>query len=297
MKMKSQSGFGTPKLGATAMEFAAPWKPSGMGWTQYGFVLCTCHNTDRKYSRIYLDDKKIYDDYEKKQTENETIGNPLVVGQEVFLAGENGSMFHWNGRALTKPFTLRFATACALWGGVPVVPDTNGGVCTVRRAVDGVPTGIVLPGDGIVMAAVEHEGALYGAMADGTKSGLTCSNGRFVDAPACMCVVSFHGLLIYTIGNKIMERDLGLLQELPCEKIMDAKVADNKIWFACDNPASLYAANMRGEVVHVGTCDGSTEVGGSCFRVRVAINPQATNGYFAYTVGGNRGVVKKIVWG
>ena len=111
-------------------------------------------------------------------------------------------------------------------------------------------------------------------------------------------MIPFAGDLVYSSMNAVYTLKRGLITRLDCEKIMDMKVVGNHIYIAGANPDSLWIANARGEVSLVGRiAHGNKEVGGSCFRVRVAVNPTETKGYFARTANGNQGEVYEIFWG
>jgi hypothetical protein len=78
---------------------------------------------------------------------------------------------------------------------------------------------------------------------------------------------------------------------------MDMKAVGNSLYIAGANPDSLWVANSRSEIALVGRVDhGNTTVGGSCFRVRVAVNATETVGYFARTANSNQGEIYPILW-
>lgn len=295
--LKPTSKFKTPSLGKKVFELPSPWKPSGMGWTPYGIVFCACNNDSRRHSRIYLNWSLLHEDDGKKST-NETIGNPLVFnGNEVLLVGENGKLFHWNGASLLQKHSTAFASAATIWRNELFWFDTKDGEIHARD-INGIKR-FKMPGSGIVLSAAAHsDGHLYCAIADADNRnhGIASSEGWLTKFDNCQCAVSYHGLLAFSVGNKIHIKDQGVQAELPCDKIMDMKVADNMVWIAGDNPACLYVANMRGDFVRVGEAAGSAKVGGSCFRVRTAVNDKGTKGYFAAAPKGNTTAVYEIVW-
>lgn len=299
--------FTMPKLGARVYEFETPWKPCGMGYTQHGLLLCVCDNQSRRHSRVYFYNGKIepmiiHDDT-AGHSSNETIGNPVELDKYVALVGENGHLWGFDGRNMIRRFATRFATAAAFHKGALIVLDTDGGRIRARDGLlpDGNELdGITIPGDGIAMSACSFNGNLYAAVADSETGncGLSCSDGSLIKLPGCQCVIPFAGDLVYSSMNAVYTLKRGLITRLDCEKIMDMKVVGNHIYIAGANPDSLWIANARGEVSLVGRiAHGNKEVGGSCFRVRVAVNPTETKGYFARTANGNQGEVYEIFWG
>ena len=296
--------FTMPKLGARVYEFEAPWKPCGMGYTQHGLLLCVCDNQSRRHSRVYFYDGRtepmlVHDDT-AGHSSNETIGNPVEMSNYVALVGENGNLWGFDGRNMIRRFATRFATAAVFHKGALIVLDTDNGKIAMRDGLtmDGYELG-TMPGDGIAMSAASFNGNLYAAVADSDSGacGLSCSDGSLRRLPGCQCVIPFAGDLVYSSMNAVYTLKRGLITRLDCEKIMDMKVAGNSLYVAGANPDSVWVANSRGEIALVGRVDArNTEVGGSCFRVRVAVNPLETEGYFARTADGNRGEVYQIVW-
>lgn len=294
--------FTMPKLGNLVEPFPAPWKICGMGYTKYGLVTCLCDNLSRRHSKVYLGKILIHDDTRSEtSSSNETIGNPLEMGSYVALVGENGHLWGMDGHQMFRRFKTRFATAAAFHNGALIVLDTDDGKIRMRDGLtmDGYELG-VMPGDGIAMSAASHDGKLYAAVADSETGacGLSCSDGSLRRLPGCQCVIPFAGDLVYSSLNAIYTLKLGLVTRLECEKIMDTKTAGNHLYIAGANPDSVWVANARGEIALAGVvAAGNTDVGGSCFRVRVAVNALETEGYFARTADGNRGEVYQIVWG
>ena len=301
--------FTMPKLGARVYEFETPWKPCGMGYTQHGLLLCVCDNQSRRHSRVYhyngkIDPMIIHDDTRPdSHSSNETIGNPVEMAGYVALVGENGHLWGFDGRNMIRRFATRFATAAVFHKGALIVLDTDDGRIRARDGLtlDGYELDwIAMPGDGIAMSAASFNGNLYAAIADSETGacGLSCSDGSLRRLPGCQCVIPFAGDLVYSSMNGVYTLKRGLVTRLDCEKIMDMKTAGNSLYIAGANPDSVWVANTRGEIALVGRVDtGNSTVGGSCFRVRVAINALETEGYFARTANGNRGEVYQIVWG
>ena len=302
---RSVKQFTMPRLGDNVWRFEKPWKPTGFGCTPHGFMLCVCNNDSRRHSKVLLFDGKnvrtILDDTQGHSS-NETIGNPHWRGDYVALVGENGNLWLYHPQVgITKTFTTTFANVATDYGLHSVVLDTKDGKLSVRDAMS--ETGRVLltmPGDGIAMAACQYGTALYAAVADSEtgNQGLSCSDGSLIKLPSCLCVTRFADGLVYSTMNQVHMLNIGHVATLDCEKIMDMKVVGNHIYIAGANPDSLWIANARGEVSLVGRiAHGNKEVGGSCFRVRVAVNPTETKGYFARTANGNQGEVYEIFWG
>lgn len=295
--------FTMPRLGNSIWRLNAPWKPTGFGHTQYGFILCLCNNDTRRHSKVLLWDGKnirtLLDDTQGHSS-NETIGNPFEYNGFVGLVGENGRVWLYQERIPLRPlFETGFATTATLLNGKPVVLDTRAKRLCVVDAVGACSTLFTMPGDGIAMAACQYDGKLYAAVADSETGnhGLSCSDGRLIQLPGCLCVVPFAGGLLYTTQNEIHALNVGCIARLACEKIMDMKVIGNHIYIAGANPDSLWIANARSEIALVGRVQhGNREVGGSCFRVRVAVNPHETKGYFAWTANGHQGEVYPIEW-
>ena len=299
--------FTMPKLGGRVHLFEDGWKPCGMGYTQYGLLLCVCDNQSRRHSRVYFYNGKIdpiiiHDDT-AGHSSNETIGNPVEMSNYVALVGENGNLWGFDGRNMIRRFATRFATAAAFHKGALIVLDTDDGRIRARDGLtmDGYDLDwITMPGDGIAMSAASYDGKLYAAVADSETGnfGLSCSDGSLIKLPGCQCVIPFAGDLVYSSMDGVFTLKRGLVTRLDCEKIMDMKVAGNSLYIAGANPDSVLVANTRGEIALVGVvATGNTKVGGSCFRVRVAVNALETEGYFARTADGNRGEVYQIVWG
>ena len=301
--------FTMPKLGARVYEFETPWKPCGMGYTQHGLLLCVCDNNSRRHSKVMfyngkIDPMIIHDDTRPdSHSSNETIGNPVEMAGYVALAGENGNLWGFDGRNMIRRFETRFATAAAFHKGALIVLDTDDGRIRARDGLlpDGNDIdGIDMPGDGIAMSAASFDGKLYAAVSDSETGncGLSCSDGGLRQFSGCQCVIPFAGDLVHSSMNNVYTLNGGMVASLDCEKIMDMKVAGNSLYIAGANPDSVWVANTRGEIALVGRVDtGNSTVGGSCFRVRVAVNPLETEGYFARTADGNRGEVYQIVWG
>lgn len=294
--------FTMPKLGNLVEPFPAPWKPCGMGFTQYGLITCLCDNESRRHSKVYVGKILMHDDTRPgSHSSNETIGNPIEMGSYVALVGENGHLWGYDGQNMLRRFATRFANAAAFHNGALIVLDTDNGKIKMRDGLtmDGYELG-TMPGDGIAMSASSFNGNLYAAVADSDSGacGLSCSDGSLRRLPGCQCVIPFAGDLVYSSMNAIYTLKLGLVTRLECEKIMDMKTAGNHLYIAGANPDGVWVANARGEIALVGRVDaGNTTVGGSCFRVRVAVNALETEGYFARTADGNRGEVYQIVWG
>jgi len=291
--------FKMPKLGACINTFDKPWKPCGMGWTQYGLITCICDNNSRRHSRVYLDNVLIHDDI-ANGTENETIGNPIEAGRFVGLVGENGNLWGYDGSAMIRRFATRFATAACLHNGGLIVFDTDNGKINMRDGIsdNGRLIG-TMPGDGIVMSACSFGGKVYAAVSDSETGncGLSCDDGSLLHYAGCQCVIPFAGQLVYSSLNNVYLLNNGLAATLECEKIMDMKVVGNSLYIAGANPDSLWIANSRREIALVGRVEhGNTEVGGSCFRVRVAVNATETVGYFARTANNDQGEVYPILW-
>jgi hypothetical protein len=291
--------FTMPKLGELVHRFDPPWKICGMGWTQFGVMTCTCNNDSRRHSQVYLNNTKIYED-DGEVNSNETIGNPLDVGAFTALVGENGNLWGCDGQATFKRFKTRFATSCCVHNNGLVVLDTNDGKISIRDGLsdDGAVVG-TMPGDGIAMSCCSYQGKLYAAVSDSETGacGLSCNDGSLIRLRGCQCVIPFAGQLVYSSLNGIYLLSSGLVTRLDCEKIMDMKVVGNHLYIAGANPDSLWVANSRGEIALVGRVEhGNQTVGGSCFRVRVAVNPIETEGYFGRTANGDTGEVYKIVW-
>lgn len=295
--------FTMPKLGNLVEPFPIPWKPCGMGFTQYGLITCLCHNENpRIYSKVYVGKILMHDDTRpESHSSNETIGNPVEMGSYVALVGENGHLWGYDGQSMLRRFATRFANAAVFHKGALIVLDTDNGKISMRDGLtmDGYELG-TMPGDGIAMSACSFNGNLYAAVADSDSGacGLSCSDGSLRRLPGCQCVIPFAGDLVYSSMNGIYTLKRGLVTRLECEKIMDMKTAGNHLYIAGANPDSVWVANARGEIALVGVVTtGNTKVGGSCFRVRVAVNALETEGYFARTADGNRGEVYQIVWG
>ena len=302
--------FTMPKLGGRVHLFEDGWKPCGMGYTQYGLLVCTCHNENpRIYSRVYHYSGKvapmiIHDDTRPdSHSSNETIGNPVEMAGYVALVGENGNLWGFDGRNMIRRFATRFATAAVSHKGALIVLDTDDGRIRARDGLlpDGNDIdGIDMPGDGIAMSAASFDGKLYAAVSDSETGncGLSCSDGGLRQFSGCQCVIPFAGDLVHSSMNNVYTLNGGMVASLDCEKIMDMKSAGNSLYIAGANPDSVWVANTRGEIALVGRVDtGNSTVGGSCFRVRVAVNALETEGYFARTADGNRGEVYQIVWG
>ena len=296
--------FTMPKLGALIPGIENEYKPCGMGYTQFGILLCVCNNKSRRHSRVYCYDGKsvrvIHDDLENGSS-NETIGNPVEMAGYVALVGENGNLWGFDGRNMIRRFLTGFATAAAFHQSVLIVLDTNNGKIAMRDGMttNGQELG-TMPGDGIAMSAASYDGKLYAALADSETGncGLSCNDGSLIRFPDCQCVIPFAGDLVYSSLNAIYTLKSALAVTLDCEKIMDMKAVGNHLYIAGANPDSVWVANARGEIALVGSiATGNTQVGGSCFRVRVAVNALETEGYFARTADGSRCEVYQIVWG
>jgi len=297
--------FAMPRLGAMAKQFEKPWKICGMGWTLWGPMTCLCHNENRKQSKVLLWDQVIHDDTKpESQSSNETIGNTYVEGEYVGFVGENGRVWVYDGRHMMPWFTTRFANAMTKHNGKVIMFDTDKGKISIRLCHDAssmTPAGTeigTMPGSGIVMAACSFGGNIYAAVADSKGGeGLARNDNILLSLPGCLCVVPFADDLVYTSQNRVLTRRKGVVATLDCEKIMDAKVVGNHVYLAGANPDSLWIGNARGEIALVGRVKrGNKEVGGSCFRVRVMVDPHETEGYFGRTADGDQGEVFEILW-
>jgi hypothetical protein len=201
---------------------------------------------------------------------------------------------------MIRRFTTRFATAACSHSGSLIVFDTDGGKINMRDGIseDGRVIG-QMPGDGIAMSACSFNGKVYAAVSDSETGncGLSCSDGTITRLAGCQCVVPFAGQLVYSSLNSVRLLGTGEVARLECEKIMDMKVVGNSLYIAGANPDSLWVANSRAEIALVGRVElGNTEVGRSCFRVRVAVNATETVGYFARTANNDQGEVYPILW-
>ena len=296
------NAFSMPHFGELIHGSSSPWKPCGMGFTRFGLMTCLCDNGSRRHSQVYLGTTLILDDYNDAlpcPSSNETIGNPIAVGGSVALVGENGNVWGYDGHEMKKYFSTRFASTCCSHNGSLVILDTVQGKINMR---DGLNDGRVIgqmPGDGIAMASCSYQGQLYAAViAESGNGGLSCTDGKLIRLLGCQCVIPFADQLVYSSLNGLYTLAEGLLTRLDCEKIMDMKTVGNRLYIAGANPDSLWVANTHGEIALVGRVEhGNTTVGGSCFRVRVAVNPYDTQGYFARTANGNQGEIYRIVWG
>jgi len=291
-----------PKLGRMVKEFKNPnMKICGMGYVQrYGFFACVCNNKSRRHSAVYINDvaKPILDDYDDTNpcpSSNETIGNTYAEGNYVGFVGENGNVWVYDGVSMTPLFKTRFANAMTKHNGKVVMLDADEGKINIRLCYDPfsmAPAGVnigTMPGDGIPMSVCSHKGKLYAAVADGNSGqGLACDDGSLIERPGCQCVVEFADELVYTSMNEVYVKNIGLLTTLSCEKIMDTKVVGNHLYVAGANPDSAWVINSRGEIALIGVVShGNRKVGGSCFRVRIAVNHKETKGYFGRTVNGD----------
>ena len=297
MKTTLVPRFSRPEFGPIVHELGADWKPCSAEWTSLGLITCFCNNKNRRQTRFFLNGKEIHTD-DGNVFHNETAGPAYEWNGYIGFAGEKGHLLYYSEGKIKKSFPLMYANTILEVNGMPHVFDTRDGIINVRHCLTGDTT-LTMPGDGIVLQACRHQGKIYAAVADGTRmGGLACSGGSIIQADCCQCVVEYLGNLLYSSRNQIFEAGHVIpLATFDCEKIMYMRVVASKLWIAGANPDTLWCANARGEIIQVGRCnDANQQVGGSCFRVAFALNPQGTEGYFLRAPNGNQSQSIQLVW-
>ena len=293
MQLKHIETDNHPRIGARVYTAPEDWKISCLWEEAHGNWMAGIYdNKSRRDSQVIWNGKSVF------ACNAETIGQPIEWRGYVAAAGECGKLIYSRDGHVGEGIPLKWASACAVWGDVPVVINWDGETQQVLDCLTGHQIA-TMPGTGIAMAAIDVGGLLVAAIADSDdqQHGLACSDGRLLKAPACQCVVMFCKKLLYSTRNRIGwfdgTKDL-CLGELPCEKIMDMRVLHGSspygfLRVAGSNPDTVWDIDNMARVVTVGTfSDGNREVGGSCFRVR------ASEHYVARAINGTQGVIHAI---
>ena len=293
-----------PRLGELVYSAPADWKISCL-WEAHGNWMAGIYDNDtRRDSKIIWNGNPIF------TCTAETIGQPTEWNNYVAAAGECGKLIWSKSGRVGESISLKWASACALWGNAPVVINWPGKSRKAKardddrnQVIDCLTGHVVcqMPGTGIAMAALEVNTLLVAAIADSDDKmhGLSISDGRLIRAASCQCVTLFCGKLLYTTTNRVCQfdgtRDL-CLGELDCEKIMDMRVVNRNaenpygtLRIAGANHDTVWDVDNMGQVRTVARFDhGNAEVGGSCFRVR------ASDNYFSRCENGTQGKVYRI---
>jgi len=270
------------------------WKLSALAELQHpvkATVACIYDNKSRRDSKIIVDGKEI------AHFNAETIGQPLVWGNYVAMAGECFRLIYYHEGNLATHFPLKWASACTVWNGNPVVINWDGKRNSVLECVMGNKIA-ELDAGGIALSAIDYKGVLVAATTDDDKGrhGVIASNGEFIRLDSCQCVARFFDKIIFTSKNKVYVHDgnnYHQAAEMPCEKIMDLHVfgegVGQTLRIACANPDSVWDADYLGNMHFVGEIKhGNTKIGGTCFNVR------ATQNYFARCADGDTAEIYKI---
>lgn len=301
--MKLKHVESEPRLGECVYTAPADWKISCL-WEAHGNWMAGIYdNNTRRDSKIIWNGqpiKRLVDGVETDLFNAETIGQPVTWNNYVAAAGECGKLIWSKSGHVGESIPLKWASACAVWGNMPVVINWNGKTHDVLDCLTGHVV-CEIPGTGIAMSAIEVGTHLVAAIADSDdkKHGLSISDGRLIRAAGCQCVTLFCGKLLYSTMNRVCQfdgtKDL-CLGELDCEKIMDMRVIGRNetnpygtLRIAGGNPDTVWDIDNMGRVTTVARLtDGNAEVGGSCFRVR------ASDNYVSRCENGTQGKVYRI---